>query len=152
MVETRRGFFGDVDGFCGHAFCLEARDVLDGLEAEEGEHADHGGAAVEELRIPLPHAGLLSLGVGEEGHDGGGGEEKDGEDNLGGGITNLLGDGLAGGDLGAGGGDETKHGEAAVHDLGAGAREVGALGAGEGERLLQGEGLGRGRQRGLHHI
>ena len=70
------------------------------------------------------------------------GEESDGEENPRGGLAKLLVDGLAGGDLGAGGGDETEHGEAAVHDLRTGAREVGALGAGEGEGLREGEGGG----------
>ena len=44
--------------------------------------------------------------------------------------------------IGTGGGDESEHGEAAVHELGAGRDEVGAFGRGEGERLLQGEGGG----------
>ena len=57
--------------------------------------------------------------------------------------------GLARGDLRARGGDEADHGEAAVHELGAGAREVGALGAGERERLLEGERRGRGGDHGL---
>mmetsp|Transcript_1242 Transcript_1242/g.5368 ORF Transcript_1242/g.5368 Transcript_1242/m.5368 type:complete len:243 (+) Transcript_1242:515-1243(+) len=140
-LEARRRK-SDVDDSCTRFASLEAGDVLDSLEAEEGEHADHGGAAVEELLLPGPHAGVLRLGVGEEGHDGGGGEESDGEENLRGGLSKLLVDGLAGGDLGAGGGDETEHGEAAVHDLRTGAREVGALGAGEGEGLREGEGGG----------
>ena len=130
----------------------EERGVLHRLEAEEARHANHRGAAVEQLLLLGEGADGVGHGVGGEHLEGGGDEERDGHEHGGGRIGELLRDGLAGGDLGAGGGDEAEHGEAAVHELGAGGDEVGALGAGEGERLLQGEGLGRGRQRGLHHI
>merc|ERR1719424_2305489 len=83
---------------------LKKRVVLHGFEAEEARHADHGGAAVEELVL---------LGEGPDG----------------------VGDGVGGEGLEGRGGDEGEHGEAAVHELGAGGDEVGAFGAVERERL-----------------
>merc|ERR1719424_1239932 len=127
---------------------LKKRVVLHGFEAEEARHADHGGAAVEELLLLGEGPDGVGDGVGGEGLEGRGDEQSGGEDHGGGSIRELLDHGFAGGDLGARG-DDGEHGEAAVHELGAGGDEVGAFGAVERERLLQGEagGLhGSGRQ------
>ena len=96
--------------------------MLEALDGEERREAEHRGPAVEEL------------GRGPEGADGGGvgllaqehGHERRPREERGGGedqerlLLELLEDGLAGRELGADGGDEREHAEAAVDDLGLG--------------------------------
>ena len=129
---------------------LKKRVVLHGFEAEEARHADHGGAAVEELLLLGEGPDGVGDGVGGEGLEGRGDEQSGGQKHGGGSFGELLHHGFAGGDLGTGGGDEGEHGEAAVHELGAGGDEVGAFGAVERERLLQGEAGGL-HGSGRHH-
>ena len=113
--------------------------MLHRLEAEEARHAHHGGAAVEQLLLLGEGAHGAGLGVGLVGDERAEDDHGDGEDHGRGRVRELLRDGLAGGDLRAGSGDEGHHGEAAVHQLGAGhgAAHV-PLGGGERERLLDG--------------
>merc|ERR1719324_338406 len=98
------------------------------LEDEEQGKADHGGAAVEQLGLGGEGPELLLLGALHDGNQGGRGEQREVEQDLRLAHRHLGHDRLAGGELGAEGGDEPEHGEAAVDDL---------RGRAEGHRVLQ---------------
>merc|ERR1719424_924833 len=72
---------------------LKKRVVLHGFEAEEARHADHGGAAVEELLLLGEGPDGVGDGVGGEGLEGRGDEQSGGEDHGGGSIRELGGGG-----------------------------------------------------------
>merc|ERR1719454_1262232 len=92
---------------------LEEGGAGTALEDEEEGEADHRRAAVEKLGLGREGPELLLLGTLDDGNQGGRGEERKVKEDLRLPHGHLGDHGLAGGELGAEGGHEPQHGEAA---------------------------------------
>ena len=110
--------------------------MLEALDGEQRREAQHRGAAVEQLgRGPEgSHGRRVGLLAQEDGHERRPREQRRGDDDQHGLVLELLEHGLSRGELGADGGDEREHAEAAVDDLGLGLEGHGLCGRGRGKR------------------